>query len=80
MAFCIVVMAFPTAPGPDANGMNYMVVVYGGWIGLCLVYYYFPVYGGACRYNGLRITLEETGGFEAAGTDEMSDASEKLEA
>lgn len=46
MVFSVVMLAFPTAPGPTANEMNYMIVVFGGWIALCLAYYYFPVYGG----------------------------------
>ncbi|KAI0324638.1 APC amino acid permease [Cubamyces sp. BRFM 1775] len=59
MVFSFVILAFPTAPGPDANGMNYMIVVFGAWIVLCLVYFYFPVYGGVHWFNGPQITLEE---------------------
>ncbi len=62
MAFSVVILAFPTAPGPTADGMNYMIVVFGGWIALCLVYYHLPVYGGACWFNGPQITLEDAAG------------------
>ena len=58
MAFSVVILAFPTAPAPNAQGMNYMVVVIGGWIILCLVYYHIPVYGGACWFNGPQVTIE----------------------
>ncbi|KAI0360810.1 APC amino acid permease [Trametes cingulata] len=59
MIFSILILAFPTAPGPTADGMNYMIVVFGGWIILCLIYYHIPVYGGACWFNGPQMTLEE---------------------
>ena len=59
MAFSVIIVAFPTAPAPDAQGMNYMVVVIGGWLILCLVYYHIPVYGGACWFNGPQATIED---------------------
>ncbi|KAI0777534.1 APC amino acid permease [Trametes elegans] len=58
MVFSVIILAFPTAPGPTADGMNYMIAVYGGWIILCLVYFYFPVYGGVHWFNGPQNTLE----------------------
>ncbi|EIW55875.1 APC amino acid permease [Trametes versicolor FP-101664 SS1] len=61
MIFSVVMLAFPTAPGPTANEMNYMIVVFGGWIALCLVYYYFPVYRGAQWFNGPQTTLGHAG-------------------
>lgn len=61
MVFSVVMLAFPTAPGPTANEMNYMIVVFGGWIALCLVYYYFPVYGGVQWFNGPQTTLGHAG-------------------
>lgn len=57
MVFSAVMLAFPTAPGPTAEEMNYMIVVFGGWIVLCLVYYYFPVYGGVHWFRGPQTTL-----------------------
>lgn len=61
MVFSVVMLAFPTAPGPTANEMNYMIVVFGGWIVLCLVYYYFPVYGGVHWFRGPQMTLGRGG-------------------
>ncbi|KAI0777533.1 APC amino acid permease [Trametes elegans] len=61
MVFSVIILAFPTSPGPTADGMNYMVVVYGGWIILCLIYYHIPVYGGACWFNGPQMTLDGDG-------------------
>ncbi|KAH9896736.1 APC amino acid permease [Cubamyces lactineus] len=59
MMFSLVILAFPARPGPSAESMNYMVVVYLGWLALCLVYYYFPVYGGARWFHGPQRTLED---------------------
>lgn len=61
MVFSIVMLAFPTAPGPTADEMNYMIVVFGGWITLCLVYYYSPVYGGVHWFRGPQTTLGRAG-------------------
>ena len=58
MVFSITILAFPAFPGPDANGMNYMIVVWGGWLILCLTYYAIPRYGGACWFEGPRVTLD----------------------
>ena len=52
MIFSILIVMFPTTPGPDAQDMNYTVVVAGGWILLCVIYYYFPKYGGMYWYKG----------------------------
>ena len=52
MAFAIVILSFLASPRPDATDMNYTVVVVGGWISLCLVYYFFPVYGGMYWFRG----------------------------
>ena len=59
MIFSTVIIAFPGAPAPDAQGMNYMSIVFGGWILLCLAYFYLPVYGGKYWFNGPQRTLEE---------------------
>ncbi|KAI0324640.1 APC amino acid permease [Cubamyces sp. BRFM 1775] len=61
MMFSTVILTFPTSPGPDKNTMNYTAVVYCGWVGLCLLYYYLPVYGGACWFNGPQRTVDEAG-------------------
>ncbi len=49
---------FPTTPSPTAQGMNYTVVVGGGWIVLCIIYYYFPVYGGVHWFKGPMANVE----------------------
>ncbi|KAI0708122.1 APC amino acid permease [Cerioporus squamosus] len=76
MAFSVIILAFPTAPAPDAQGMNYMVVVIGGWIILCLVYYHIPLYGGACWFNGPQVTIEEA---ERTGIARPQDGSDSLD-
>ena len=50
--FAIIVVIFPSDPDPDANTMNYTVAVGGGWIGLCIMYYFFPRYGGRYWFTG----------------------------
>ena len=52
MVFSIVILVFPSSPGPTGAEMNYTIVVLGAWIALCLVYYYFPVYGGVHWFRG----------------------------
>ena len=58
MIFSVVIFTFPTTPAPGVQGMNYMIVVFGGWIALCLVYYLIPVYGGATWFNGPQVTIQ----------------------
>lgn len=43
-SFSIVILLFPTTTNPTSQDMNYAVVMSGGWILLCIVYY-FTVYG-----------------------------------
>lgn len=52
MTFSIAILSFPENPDPEASGMNYAVLVVGGWLFLCLLYYYFPVYGGMYWFKG----------------------------
>ncbi|KAJ3485620.1 hypothetical protein NLI96_g4821 [Meripilus lineatus] len=52
MAFSSVILCFPENPGPPASEMNYTVLVVGGWVCLCLLYYWFPVYGGMYWFKG----------------------------
>ncbi|OBZ78505.1 GABA-specific permease [Grifola frondosa] len=70
MMFSIIIVAFPTSPMPSAPEMNYMIVVLGGWIVLCLAYYYFPVYGGACWFNGPLANIGEDGNMDAVEDEE----------
>lgn len=58
MSLAVVIFAFPTTSGPTGSEMNYMVVVFGGWIALCLGYYYCPVYGGFYWFTGPRSNIE----------------------
>ncbi|OJT12376.1 hypothetical protein TRAPUB_11078 [Trametes pubescens] len=74
MVFSVVMLAFPTAPGPTADKMNYMIVVFGGWIALCLVYYYFPVYGGVHWFNGPQTTVGRAGRRRSPSEETAGDA------
>ncbi|KIP03794.1 hypothetical protein PHLGIDRAFT_495706 [Phlebiopsis gigantea 11061_1 CR5-6] len=51
-AFNIVVVSFPSSTDPTAQNMNYTAVVSGGWIILCLLYYFCPKYGGRYWFTG----------------------------
>ena len=55
---------FPSNPNPAADNMNYTAVVSGGWIGLCLVYYYFPRYGGIHWFSVPTANNERIGSVE----------------
>ena len=52
MAFSITILMFPTTPTVTNADMNYTVVVMGGWLLLCVAYYYFPKYGGVYWFKG----------------------------
>ncbi|CCM01799.1 uncharacterized protein FIBRA_03866 [Fibroporia radiculosa] len=67
MIFSIVILVFPPSPGPNAPDMNYTIVVLGGWILLCLAYYYFPVYGGVYWFRGPVANIGKMEAVEAAG-------------
>lgn len=64
MIFGTVVLSFPNDPGPTPQDMNYTALVIGGWIFLCLAYYFFPVYGGMYWFKGpvsnLKATVEDS--------------------
>ena len=49
--FAIFMVMFPANTDPTADTMNYTVAVGGGWIGLCVIYFYLPKYGAA-RFTG----------------------------
>ncbi|KAH9946464.1 APC amino acid permease [Amylocystis lapponica] len=61
MVFSTVIVVFPAEPGPTVTNMNYTSVFLGGWILLCLVYYYFPVYGGVYWFRGPVANVEMVG-------------------
>ena len=52
MAFAVTILMFPTTPAPNATDMNYTVVVMGGWLLLCVAYFYLPRYGGVHWFTG----------------------------
>ncbi|RDB25810.1 putative amino-acid permease C11D3.08c [Hypsizygus marmoreus] len=59
MLFMTVVLLFPLAPDPTAQSMNYTIVVIGGTIALCILYYFFPKYGGRYWFKGPVTTVEQ---------------------
>ncbi|TFK19375.1 amino acid transporter [Coprinopsis marcescibilis] len=47
-----IIFLFPETPTVTAGDMNYTVVVLGGILGLSLVWYWFPKYGGMHWFTG----------------------------
>ena len=64
MALTSIVFFFPTTKLTGASDMNYTVVVLGGVLILCLVWYYFPVYGGVHWFEG---PVPTVGGYVGRG-------------
>jgi hypothetical protein len=58
MLFLGIVFLFPETPSTTAGDMNYTVVVLGGILGLSLVWYYFPKYGGVHWFTGPVRTID----------------------
>lgn len=58
MVFIVVLLFFPSYQKPDAEQMNYAVVVVGIVVIFCLAYYYFPRYGGKTFFRGPVRTIE----------------------
>ena len=56
-----IIFFFPTSPGTNVSDMNYTVVVLGGVLGLSLVWYYLPVYGGVNWFTGPVKTVGKSG-------------------
>ncbi|KAJ7724805.1 amino acid permease-domain-containing protein [Mycena metata] len=52
MWFMTIVLLFPSFPDPNAETMNYSVVVLFGVLFLALAYYYLPYYGGRHWFKG----------------------------
>ncbi|KAL4246862.1 Amino Acid-Polyamine-Organocation Transporter [Abortiporus biennis] len=59
MLFMGIVFLFPATPAPAVQDMNYTIVVMGGVMGLSLVYYYFPKYGGVYWFKGPIPTIDD---------------------
>ena len=68
---------FPSNPNPNAQDMNYTVVVGGGWILLCVIYYWLPIYGGARWFEGPVGNLTAHGALHCDGA-EIEEESDKL--
>lgn len=76
----MIILSFPTSPNPDANGMNYTCLLLGGYILLCLAYYYCPVYGGVHWFSGpVRNVGSERGDDSVSGSDEGGSEKDKDE-
>jgi len=52
MSFMLVILCFPSSPGPDAATMNYSSLVLGGVLLLAVGWYYMPVYGAVHWFQG----------------------------
>ena len=80
MAFAVAILVFPTTPGPSGADMNYTVVVLGGWLLLCIAYYYLPKYGGVHWFTGPVANIELSSGNGASRESvEVDVQDEKLE-
>ena len=66
MAFSVVILMFPTTPTVDSAGMNYTALVLGGWLLLCVAYYYFPKYGGVYWFKGPVRTIGDASNNDAS--------------
>ncbi|KAJ3557761.1 hypothetical protein NM688_g1295 [Phlebia brevispora] len=59
LIFAITIVMFPANPNPTVAGMNWTIVVGGGWLGLCIVYFFFPKYGGVYWFKGPMANVRE---------------------
>lgn len=59
MTFIFILLLFPSYSDPTPDEMNYAVVVLGFVLVFCLVYYYFPKYGGKTFFTGPVRTIDE---------------------
>lgn len=72
MTFLFILLLFPTYPDPKPDEMNYAVVVLGFVLVFCVVYYWFPGYGGKTFFTGPVRTIDEL-----LGNPEVSEGVEK---
>ena len=49
---------FPFSTNPTSQTMNYTVAVSEGWVGLCIIDFYFPKYGGVFWFRGPVVTVD----------------------
>lgn len=82
MIFASIIVFFPSVPAPTPNEMNYATVVFGGVLGLAILYYFFPRYGGMYWFQGplgaLRV-LENDAKEETSASLSDKDSSRKDE-
>jgi len=71
MAFSVIILVFPTTPAPVGATMNYTIVVLGGWLLLCLAYYYLPVYGGVHWFKGPVANIEGADSDSRGSVDDL---------
>lgn len=62
MGIMLVILCFPSTPGPQVAAMNYTSVVLGGVMLLAMGWYYFPVYGGVHWFRGPAFNVEDKTG------------------
>jgi len=67
MSFIIVIFMFPSNTNPDADTMNYTVVVVGGILGSSVMYYFFPKYGGRYWFTGPVRTIQKENSHSPMG-------------
>ncbi len=72
MTFIFILLLFPSYQDPNAQEMNYAVVVLGFVLVFCVVYYWFPKYGGRTFFKGPVRTIDEV-------LEENPDVSETVE-
>ena len=70
MVFNTTIFMFPTSPGPTKGTMNYSVVVLGGTLLLCGIYFYFPRYGGMHWFDGPVRNVSESNGLMPEDSDD----------
>lgn len=78
MLFVVVVFAFPAAPGPNAQTLNYMPIVLGGWLLLSLLFYYLPVVGGKHWFKGPIANIDRVESVDEDIEVRVSDDNEKV--
>lgn len=61
MSFTFIVLFFPALQNPGMQGMNYAIVVFGGWMVLATTYYFIPKYGGKYWFTGPVKTIGSLG-------------------
>lgn len=82
MAFSVIILIFPTTPTPTSADFNYTIVVLGGWLSLCTLYFFFPHYGGRYWFRGPVSTIEkqEESRASSVSVEGLSEGKEKYEA